>query len=192
MAPFPSTRGKKQQHGRYKHTTHAHLDVAVRRGRRGQGFVVVSFSPSQLDQRVIGSADTSEASRAQDQSGWHKPAEPREEQDKCTAPTLYQRLACFKILIKARRAPPPPFPVEIGVQTRFCFSWPAGLLWSSPFEFATRLLRRSAVTLQHKEATVFLQRFSNLRNVFQLSFVRGKRDNGEKRGKRGLRRCPKQ
>lgn len=54
-----------------------------------------------------------------------------------------------------------------------------------PFECATRLLRRSAVTLQHKEATVFLQRFSNLRNVFQLSFVRGERDNGEKKGEKG-------
>lgn len=60
-------------------------------------------------------------------------------------------------LIKARSAPPPSsIPVEIGVQTWFCFSWPAALLRSSPFGLAMRLLQSPAVTLQRREFTVFL------------------------------------
>lgn len=36
-----------------------------------------------------------------DQSRWHKPAETSEEEDKCTKQSLYQKTACFEILIKA-------------------------------------------------------------------------------------------
>lgn len=143
-----------------------YLEVVVRRERRGQcswifRFLHYNFTSVLSAAEMCPTLCLKKKKKKQDQSRWHKPAEPLEEQDKCKEQPLYQRLACFKILIKARWAPPPPFPVEIGVQTWFCFSWPACLLRSSPFGLAMRLLQSPAVTLQLKEFTVFLLCFSN-------------------------------
>lgn len=110
MGLFPHRRKKT---GRYNipHTI-MHLDVVESSGKLGQGSVSSSFFllyiptwPMRYRQQ---GHIRHRASKTYDQSGWHNPAEASEEWDKCTESTLYQRLACFKILIKARRAPLPP------------------------------------------------------------------------------------
>lgn len=108
-------------------------------------------------------------SKSRDQSGWHELAPPSEEEDKCTEQSLYQRLACLKIC-----PPPPPIPVEIGVQTWFCYSWPAALLRSSPFGLAMRLLQSPAVTLQRREFTVFLLHFLKHKMYFSSALQEDK------------------
>lgn len=62
MALFPGGGKKKKKRSGRHSVPHAlvHLDVVVRRGRWGQGYWLFPFFPtSQLDQRVISSADMS-------------------------------------------------------------------------------------------------------------------------------------